>query len=354
MKHKKLFIVILSIALVLLLIGGYTMSVFCFLPKVAQMEEIVPAHLSQSFIITQQSKPTPACHASTICFFKGKLYSAWFGGTGEGKPDVTIWLSSLNDDVWSEPKDMSEIKNIAHYNPVLFCNDNQMFLFYKIGTHPDDWTTYVRSTFDGETWTEEKLMIEGDTVGRGPVKNKAITLSNGTVLAPASIEYKHKFPDVFVDSSKDLISWERGKNVRVNLFTEILQPSIVEVEDGHVLMFLRTNRKRVYFCESFDYGKTWSRAKATCLLNNNSGIDVAQNSDGVLAMVCNPVGEDWGARSPLIVALSYDKGKSWTKKITLESGEGEFSYPSIISVGNDFHITYTYKRELVAYAQITL
>ena len=37
------------------------------------------------------SAPFPSCHASTVVeLANGDLMSAWFGGTGEGKPDVAI------------------------------------------------------------------------------------------------------------------------------------------------------------------------------------------------------------------------------------------------------------------------
>ncbi len=71
-------------------------------------------------------------------------------------------------------------------------------------------------------------------------------------------------------------------------------------------------------------------------------------------MVHNPVKENWGARSPLVVGLSYDNGKTWTKQITLENAQGEFSYPSIIADGNDFLITYTYNRTQIRFAKLTI
>ena len=151
-----------------------------------------------------------------------------------------------------------------------------------------------------------------------------------------------------------MTNWRKIKDVKGNIVTEMIQPTLVEIENGKVLMFLRTNRGRIFVSKSKDFGHPWSKAKSTALLNNNSGIVVAKNDSGVLAMVHNPVKENWGARSPLVVGLSYDNGKTWTKQITLENVQGEFSYPSIIADGNDFLITYTYNRTQIRFAKLTI
>ena len=41
--------------------------------------------------------PTPSCHASTVVELPGgDLMAAWFGGTGEGNPDVAIWGARMS------------------------------------------------------------------------------------------------------------------------------------------------------------------------------------------------------------------------------------------------------------------
>lgn len=352
---KKFWIPIIVVASCVGAMGIYTAFDYLIKPTVKDLEEITPSSFEQSFIIDEENKPTPSCHASTIVNFKNKFYSAWFGGTGESKPDVTIWLSSSDDcATWSTPVDMSDIKNIAHWNPVLFAKGDTLYLYYKIGLHPDNWTTYVRESNDGVAWTQEHLMIEGDKVGRGPVKNKPIELSDGSVLAPASIEYSSKMPDCYVERTTDMVHWERGKNVHSKLFVEKIQPALVETDPGVVRMYIRTNRGRIYESTSKNYGKSFGRARPIALYNNNSGVDVAKNKDGVLALVHNPVEENWGDRSPLIVAFSYDKGETWTKQITIESEPGEYSYPAIISKDNKFYVTYTYNRSLIRCTTFTL
>ena len=69
----------------------------------------------------------PSCHASTIVETQqGDLVCAYFGGTHEGSPDVSIWVSikKKGDDSWEAPilADDGAIggEPIACWNPVLF------------------------------------------------------------------------------------------------------------------------------------------------------------------------------------------------------------------------------------------
>ncbi len=339
-----------------LLFSAFLLS-YCsiyFYPKADVMQEITPHHKYEQMVITDETAPTNSCHASTLAFFKDELYCAWFGGTHEGHPDVTIYLSKRNDGEWSAPTDMSDIQDVAHYNPVLFAYQDTLYLYYKIGTAPSNWVTYYRATQDGVHWSEEEKLVEGDEKGRGPVKNKPIVLSDHTVLAPASYEYTNWFPKSFVDISTDMKTWTESGGIHSSIAIMPIQPTLIELESGHVVAYLRTNARRIFRSDSFDFGKTWSRPTATPLLNNNSGIDGVKMQDGTIAIVHNPVGEDWGARSPLVVGLSYDGGDHFTEQIVLENTSGEFSYPAVITKDNVLYISYTYNRKFIKYVEIKL
>jgi predicted neuraminidase len=59
-------------------------------------------------------------------------------------------------------------------------------------------------------------------------------------------------------------------------------------------------------------------------------------------------------RSPLTVAISRDKGTSWTRALELENEVGqEFSYPAIIEDSEGMiQITYTWKRQKIRHLTI--
>ena len=128
----------------------------------------------------------------------------------------------------------------------------------------------------------------------------------------------------------------------------IIQPTLWEDGKGiHALM--RSSEGRIFRSDSRDGGRTWCGVYPTALPNNNSGIDLTRLENGILVLVHNPVGDNFGPRTPLSVSVSRDDGDTWTHICDLESEEGEFSYPAIVSRGNRIWLTYTYKRENIAY-----
>ena len=116
-------------------------------------------------------------------------------------------------------------------------------------------------------------------------------------------------------------------------------------------MFARSGFGFIYRAESEDFGSTWSVARPTPLPNNNSGLDAVMTSGGVLALIYNPVGSNWGPRYPITLAISTDNGESFCDCAELDTQEGEYSYPAIICNGNRLYMTYTYKRTSIKYAE---
>jgi len=304
-------------------------------------------------------RPFPQCHASTLVRLDdGRFIVAWFGGTKEKDDDVGIWVSYGKPGSWSAPDEVAKIREDPHWNPVLHRSaDGKIYLFFKVGKEISHWETWVKVSEDnGATWSEAYELVAGDKGGRGPVKNKLIELSDGTWIAGASIE-----PDrweVFVDRSED-----RGKTWTASGLFAIdtndikgkgaIQPTLWESAPGKVHMLVRTTGGVVGRSDSEDSGKTWSAIYKTELPNPNSGIDLTRLPDGTLALMYNPDNKNWGSRSPISLALSYDNGQTWPDKIDLDSGgkDDEFSYPAIISWGDSVATTYTWNRQKIAFWQ---
>ena len=320
---------------------------------------------------------TDFCHASTVIKTPDGLLSCWFGGTHEGKADVAIWSSRKLDGNWTAPVKLADGAE-SNWNPVLFYNEQgKLHLFYKEGQQISDWQTYLlTSEDDGKTWSEPCEMVVGDVSGgRGPVRNKPITLSNGSVIAGGSIE--KGIWSAFVDVSTDgCVTWEKSAPIEIaglsynagektaesNIAVSeqsfygrgVIQPSLWESAAGRVHMLLRSSEGYVYRADSEDYGKTWSDAYKTELPNNNSGLDLVKAPfDGNLYLVCNPVQANWGMRSPLSLFKSEDNGVTWRKLCDLESEPGEFSYPAIIASDDGLVITYTWNRKNIACVEIS-
>lgn len=309
---------------------------------------------------------TPSCHASTLVILgDGSIRAAWFGGAHEKNPDVEIYSAVRTEGKWSDAEMVSEKSDTACWNPVLYVDpsaDGHVILWFKRGAEIPGWQTFMRESFDGGcTWSDETEAVPGDTSGgRGPVKNKVLTLSDGTLLAGASHEAADKtWWKVFFDLSPDGgKTWERTDYIIPEELegkppVKLIQPTMWE-ENGKVHALLRSDAGYVYRCDSDDMGRTWSKAFPTSLPNNNSGIDLVSIPDGRIVLVCNPVSDNWGARTPISLFTSSDNGLTWQKELDLESSDGEYSYPAIIYNEGKLHITFTYQRKSVMYCEIEI
>ncbi len=312
--------------------------------------------LTKELIYPVGEGKTPECHASALICLDGAVHAAWFGGLHEKADDVEIWHAVRKNGVWTEAEMVSPKGDIACWNPVLYRDGARVILWYKRGREIAGWRTFTRTMENGE-WTPERELIPGDeSGGRGPVKNKPILLSDGTLLAGASHETSggkswRSFFDLSSDGGE---TWTRTDYINDDDL-KLIQPTMWESERG-VHALLRSASGYIYRTDSADGGRTWSAPYPTSMPNNNSGIDLAKLDDGTLALVCNPVGENWGARSPISLFLSHDNGETWVKEMDLaarqQDGEGEFSYPAVIYEDGVLHITFTYKRKSVMYCAV--
>jgi predicted neuraminidase len=299
-------------------------------------------------------RPFAACHAATVAALPGgTLIAAWFAGTVEGHPDTAIWGARRTTSGWSSPHRLVKVREQAHWNPVLLqAPDGMLHLWWKVGDSPQTWSTWTMLSADGgERWSAPRELVPGDVGGRGPVKNKPITLSDGPWLAPASRETAECW-EVFVDRSDDSgRTWEAGSALPLDPVLTglgVIQPALWESAPGHVHMLMRSTCGRICRSDSCDGGRTWSAVVPTELPNNNSGIDLARLVDGRLVLACNPVAGNWAARTPLALLVSGDNGTSWRHWRDLETGAGEYSYPSIIPVPGSVAVVYTWRRERIA------
>jgi predicted neuraminidase len=305
-----------------------------------------------------ESAPFASAHASTIAETREGLVTAWFGGTREGAPDVGIWLSRRVKGAWTAPVEVAtgvQPDGTRHpcWNPVLFYGkDRTLMLFYKVGPSPQTWWGMVRTSRDsGKTWSDARRLPDGIL---GPIKNKPVQLSDGTLLAGSSTESPER-PSAwrvhFERSSDAGLTWTRAVPAAAADGTRIdaIQPSILIHPGGQLQAVGRSRSGRIFETWSSDGGRTWTPLALTSLPNPNSGIDAVTLRDRRQVVVYNHTAE---GRSPLNVAISPD-GKTWSAALVLESDPGEYSYPAVIqSADGHVHITYTWKRQRIKHVEI--
>jgi predicted neuraminidase len=305
------------------------------------------------------ARPFPSCHASSVVKVGGEYVVVWFGGTYEKHDDVAIWTGRRDaKGNWSPPRRLAKISDEAHWNPVVFTAPNgTLHVWFKVGRTIGYWRTYTMTSVDGGvTWTEPRELVPGDNSGgRGPVKNKPIVLASGAWLAGASHEAEGW--KGFVDRSEDGgKTWKRSEYLTGDKEISekgVIQPTLWESRPGMVHQLLRSRCGAVCRSDSTDDGRTWSPLYKTEVPNNNSGIDLARLAEGVLVLCGTPLPEK--VRTPLSLLVSADNGKTWPRRLDLETAPGEYSYPAIIPDGTDaVAVTYTWKRERIAFRRVPL
>ncbi|MCU0837115.1 MAG: exo-alpha-sialidase [Rhodospirillales bacterium] len=298
--------------------------------------------------------PFPSAHASTIAETARGLACAFFGGSREGAPDVSIWICHRQDGRWSEPRlvatgEQRLFRRYPCWNPVLYQEpDGPLLLFYKVGPSPSRWWgRLMRSADGGHIWSDGERLPDGIL---GPIKNKPVRVADGTLLCPSSAE--HDGWRVHMEWTRDGgESWYRTPPLNDRQPFKAIQPTILSHRDGSLQILCRTRQGAVAECWSRDGGRTWSAMQATLLPNPDSGIDGVTLDDGRSVLVYNHAAS---GRTPLNLAVS-DDGRRWQALAVLEDDGGEFSYPAIIA-GTDgaLHITYTWNRRTIRYVRLDI
>ena len=233
------------------------------------------ANAQNGVVLTEfifETAPHPECHASTIAeTASGAMVAAWFGGTEERNRDVGIWFSRLKADRAESTSSAAsasgrwtplvEVANGVQadgsrhptWNPVLYQPPRPgapLLLFFKVGPSPPEWWGMVReSEDDGRTWSEARRLPEGIL---GPIKNKPVTLADGSLLAGSSIEDAPEPPAwrAHFERSPDLgRTWIRtgrlaGRTSDGEDFW-VIQPTILTLGGGELLALFRSKQSRI-------------------------------------------------------------------------------------------------------------
>lgn len=307
----------------------------------------MPAIVTTDFV-----NPNPfyrSSHASTIVETPEGLVAAWFGGSDEGAPDVSIWLARNTGTGWSPDEEVAngiDTKARIRYpcwNPVLFLRrNNQLLLFYKVGASPESWWGMLQSSPDyGKSWVKVRRLPTGFV---GPVRNKPLELTNGTLLCGSSSE--NKGWRVHMEWTSDPFGlWSRTSELNSAFTVPAIQPTILRWGDWKFQLLCRTKSGRVFESWSTNNAASWSPLVRTSLPNPNSALDGVVLPDGRALIVYNHATQ---GRNILNVAVSTN-GKIWQAAGVLENEpEGEFSYPAVIQTkDNMVHITYTWNRQKI-------
>ena len=295
----------------------------------------------------------------------GRLMFAYSRFVGRSHSDdavaqIVARYSRDGGETWSEDEvidtpDRHGALNLMSVS-ILRLNNGDIGLFYVVryGWH-DTRLRLFRSSDEGKTWSDPVVCVPGP--GYYVTNNdRVVRLSSGRLVVPAAL---HKMRS---DSTTDWRSFDSRGTVYVYLSDDdgrtwreannavalhvrhtrsgLQEPGIVELANGVLWMYCRTDLGRQYEAFSWDGGETWSAPEPSQFTSPCSPLSVKRNPHtGHLLAVWNPIPDytgrrierhSWG-RTPLIGAISRDEGATWESHFALETEEdrGGYCYTAI-------------------------
>jgi sialidase-1 len=214
----------------------------------------------------------------------------------------------------------------------------------------DDLRLYVRFSSDEAQTFGDPVLVTPDP-GYHVVNNDRVTqLATGRLVVPAAstadVEKENHFVCHCYVSDDGGQTW-RGTPGRVDVAKRgAMEPEVIELNDGRLLMIIRTQLGQIATSVSEDAGETWSPPGKLDVVAPEAPATIRRiPATGDLLLIWNNVYEagagHGGARTPLNSAISTDEGQTWRNIKTLEPDlERTYSYTSVLFVRNRFLLTY--------------
>jgi len=223
-------------------------------------------------------------------------------------------------------------------------------LFYLQKNTFDDLRMYVRFSTDETQTFGEPVLVTGDP-GYHVVNNDRVTqLSSGRLIVPAASTADVKQVNHFVSHcyvSDDGGQTWRATEGRVDFAKRgAMEPEVLELADGRLLMILRTQLGYIAASYSDDQGESWSEAKPFGVTAPEAPSTIRRiPATGDLLLIWNNTFQEGaghgGQRTPLTAAVSRDDGRTWSHIQNLEPNpEHTYSYPSVVFVRDRAVLTY--------------
>lgn len=301
-------------------------------------------------------------------------YSRYYGGR---KDDAAAVIGSrMSHDAgrtWSA-EDRVLVENEGDINvmsvSLLRLADGRIAMFYLVKNRPHDCRPWVRFSRDeAQTWSQRQLVT--DAPGYWVLNNdRVIQLRRGAnagrIIVPMSYHRYTKDPrkERAVDSRATAVfflsddgggTWREAQDwwaIPVRSWSGLQEPGVVELSDGRIFAWSRTDTRCQWTMGSSDSGETWTPPQASEFRSPLSPMSIKRlpGSGDLLAIWVDhsgrwPVPEeqkDAHNRTPLACAISKDDCATWINHRLLENDpERGFCYIAIHPMA-DNHVLLAY------------
>ena len=302
--------------------------------------------------------PFSPSYSGVISLADGRLM--WMWGAGGVTGPATAMYSEDEGQTWGEPA----LVKLTTGEPLKYVYETSLFRLPSgaiglIMTHEQygrpayGVQAFCRSDDEGQTWSPPKQI---DPENASFYQNDSVTvLRDGRIILAVytSVQPNPIDPDVksvtrlgeqfgsaeggtlafsyTYYSDDEGKTWQRSRNQTLVMrdkgtlgFFSMGEPTVIELNDGRLMMYGRVNLGRIYESYSDDRGETWTEAIPT----NLAAYPCPRNlkripKTGDLLLIWNQLSR-WEAmhglfRHRLTCAISRDEGKTWTQRRNLES-----------------------------------
>jgi sialidase-1 len=267
-------------------------------------------------------------------------------------------ISSDGGQSWGEQAVLQE--NIGGKNVMSLTfqdiSEKEVGMFYLHKNDFHDLDVYLRRSSDGGMTFGEAALVT-DAPGYHVMNNdRVIQLKSGRLLVPTATS-----PDVKKDNhftcrvwmSDDAgVTWHVSADKVDYAKRGAMEPELMELSDGRILMTIRTQLGHIAASYSEDGGDTWCEASSWGVRSPEAPSTLRRiPATGDLMLIWNDSFTEGaghgGKRAPLTVAVSKDEGKTWIHKKNIETIEGDpssfmggFSYISATFAGDRVLLSY--------------
>ena len=273
----------------------------------------------------------------------GRLLLAWTEfytskGSDWGPARIAAMFSRDKGRTWTAKYTLQENigrMNVMEPDLLRLRSGKVLLLFCRKNSEADCLPMLRRSDDDARTFSEpQPLPIDPYPSYTGTNHDRAIQLASGRILMPLwyTLDYRvsrHILARVY-HSDDEGATWRASRTI-VDIPDSkagAQEPGVIELKNGRILMWLRTDKGKIYRCHSRDRGDTWSQPEPMNLDSPLSPQSIKRiPKTGHLLLVWN---HSTAARFPLTAAISEDEGQTWQNIKNLdEDPQHTYAYTSI-------------------------
>ena len=307
-------------------------------------------------VLLPPSKDNPRnSEAAMIDLADGRImlvYSRFTGGRGDhAKANLCARFSTDGGATWTKDDIAITAGDEGGMNTMspslLRMTDGAIGLFYLRKNNLTDCRVFLRESRDeGKTWGNARACIE--TIGYYVMNNdRVVRLKSGRIVLPVALHATPAAPEFERHASIGCFysddegkTWSRSASVPGGGTHSLEEPGVVELKDGRVMLWVRTDAGKQFVSYSKDAGATWSEFADSNIPSPRSPASIKRipsTGDLLLAWNNNPnvKTKAGGNRTPFNIAISRDDGATWMNVKTLESDpDGWYCYTAIQFAGD--------------------